>query len=107
MPGNIKRILRELKKGLVKIYVDQLNAVYLFGSFARGEGHLPDSDIDVMIVLNGEFDRREVNKRCSEFIADLCLENDVVISWFFASDSEYAQSKMPFMLNVRDDAVLI
>jgi predicted nucleotidyltransferase len=107
MPAKIKKILRELKKGLVKIYVDQLNAVYLFGSFARGEGRLPDSDIDVMIVLNGEFDRREVNKRSSEFIADLCLENDVVISWFFASDSEYTQSKMPFMLNVRDDAVLI
>jgi predicted nucleotidyltransferase len=54
MPDNIKKILRELKKGLVQIYGDQLNAVYLFGSFARGEGKLPDSDIDVMIVLNGK-----------------------------------------------------
>ena len=107
MPVNIKKILRQLKKGLVKIYGDQLNAVYLFGSFARGEGRLPDSDIDVMIVLNGEFNHREINKRSSEFIADLCLENDVVISWFFASNSEYAQSQMPFMLNVRDDAILI
>jgi predicted nucleotidyltransferase len=35
MPNNIKRILRELKKGLVEIYGDQLKAVYLFGSFAR------------------------------------------------------------------------
>ena len=107
MPKNIKKILRELKKGLIEIYGDQLKAVYLFGSFARGEGRLPDSDIDVMIVLNGEFNRREVEKRSSDFIASLCLENDVVISWFFVSDTEYNQSKMPFILNVRDDAVAI
>ena len=107
MPGKIKKILQELKKGLVQIYGDQLNAVYLFGSFARGEGSLPDSDIDVMIVLNGEFNHREVEKRSSDFVASLCLENDVVISWFFTSTSEYAKSKMPFILNVRDDAVAI
>ena len=43
MPNHIKKILRELKQGLVEIYGDQLKAVYLFGSFARGEGKLPDS----------------------------------------------------------------
>ncbi len=107
MPRNIKKILRELKKGLVEIYGGQLKAVYLFGSYARGEGRAPDSDIDVMIVLNGEFNRREVQKRSSDFIASLCLEHDVVISWFFASDREYSQSKMPFMMNVRDEAVVI
>jgi len=107
MPTTIRKILRELKKGLVDIYGDQLKAVYLFGSFARGQGRLPDSDIDVMIVLKGEFDHHEADKRSSDFITGLCLENDVVISWFFASDTEYSQSKMPFMLNVRDDAVAI
>jgi predicted nucleotidyltransferase len=107
MPTNIKKILQDLKKGLVEIYGDQLKAVYLFGSFARGEGRLPDSDIDVMIVLRGVFDDHEADKRSSTFITALCLENDVVISWFIASDTEYSQSKMPFMLNVRDDAVAI
>lgn len=99
--------MRELKHGLVKIYGDQLKAVYLFGSFARGEGKLPDSDIDVMIVLKEEFNRREVEKRSMNFVTSLCLEYDVVISWFFASDAKYIESKMPFMLNVRKDAVTI
>ncbi len=107
MPENIKKILRELKKGLVEIYGDQLKAVYLFGSFARGEGKLPDSDIDVMIVLNGEFDHREIEKRSMDFIAALCLEYDVVISWFFASNTTYTQSRMPFMLSVRKEAMTI
>jgi predicted nucleotidyltransferase len=37
MPRQVKKVLRELKKGLVEIYDDLLKAIYLFGSFARGE----------------------------------------------------------------------
>ena len=107
MPKNIKRILRELKKGLVEIYGDQLNAVYLFGSFARGEGKLPDSDIDVMVVLNGEFNYRETQRRSADFVAQLSLENDVVITRKFASAREFSESRMPLFLNIRNDAVAI
>lgn len=107
MPANIKRILRELKKGLVEIYGDQLKAVYLFGSFARGEGRLPDSDIDVMIVLKGEFDYWEMDKLSSRLVADLSLENDVLISTKLVSETRYAESKMPLYINVRKEGVLV
>lgn len=107
LPGKIKKILYELKKGLVEIYGEQLKAVYLFGSFARGEGKLPDSDIDVMIVLNGEFDFWEMDKRSSELVANLSLENDVLISTRLASEAKYAESKMPLYVNVRREAVAI
>ena len=107
MPDKIKKILRELKKGLVEIYGDQLKAVYLFGSFARGEGRLPDSDIDVMIVLRGEFDYWEMDKRSEEFVAALSLENDVVISTKLASETKYAESKMPLFINLRKEGVAV
>lgn len=107
MPENIKKILRELKKGLVEIFGEQLKAVYLFGSFARGEGKLPDSDIDVMVVMNGEFNYRDTENRSIEFVASLCLEYDVVIICHFVSDQRYTESEMPFMLNVRKDAVAV
>jgi predicted nucleotidyltransferase len=105
MSNNIKKILRELKKGLVEIYGDQLKAVYLFGSFARGEGKLPDSDIDVMIVLKGEFNYWKTYERASELIASLSLENDVVISVKLASETRYAESEMPLYINVRKEGV--
>jgi predicted nucleotidyltransferase len=105
MSNNIKKILRELKKGLVEIYGDQLKAVYLFGSFARGEGKLPDSDIDVMIVLNGEFNYWKTYEQASELIANLSLENDVVISVKLASESRYIESEMPLYINVRREGV--
>jgi len=105
MPQNIEKILRELKKGLVEIYGDQLKAVYLFGSFARGEGRLPDSDIDVMIVLKGEFDYWRTYERASSLIAELSLEHDVLISVKLTSETKYAESQMPLYINVRREGV--
>jgi predicted nucleotidyltransferase len=107
MSDNIQEILRRLKQGLAEIFGDQLEAVYLFGSFARGEGKLPDSDIDVMVVMNREFDYMEVEKRSIDFVASLCLEYDVVIMCHFISDKKFVESEIPFMLNVRRDAVAV
>jgi predicted nucleotidyltransferase len=103
MPNDIEKLLRDLKKGLTEIYGDRLKAVVLFGSYARGDAHPPDSDIDVMIVLKGEFDYAEEENRSSDLIASLCLENEVLISWVFVSDTEYVQSQMPLLLNVRKE----
>lgn len=105
MPDKIKKILRELKQGLVEIFGDQLKAVYLFGSFARGEGKLPDSDIDVMIVLNGEFDYWKEDRRSSDLVAALSLENDVLISTKFVSEKKYIESRMPLYINFRKEGV--
>lgn len=107
MSAKIKKLLHKLKQGLADIYGSQLKAVYLFGSYARGEARPPDSDIDVMIVLNGEFDYWEVEKRSSELVASLCLENEVVISRVFVSDKEYAHSKMPLLINVRHEGIAV
>jgi len=107
MPDEIKKILRELKQGLRKIYGEKLNAVILFGSYARGDAHPPDSDIDVMVVLNGEFDYWKINKLASEFVASLSLKYDVVISRQFSSDKEYTASEFPLFVNVRREGMTI
>jgi len=107
MPRNIKSILRKLKKGLTSIYGDQLKTVILFGSYARGDARPPNSDINVMVVLRGEFDYWKTDKLSSEFVADLSLENDVVISARLTSETKYAESQMPFMNNVRKEGMTI
>lgn len=107
MPRNIKSILRKLKKGLTEIYGDQLKSVILFGSYARGDARPPDSDIDVMIVLKGEFNYWEMYKRSSEFVAALSLEHDVLISIKPVSEIKYNESKMPLYINVRKEGMPI
>jgi predicted nucleotidyltransferase len=105
MSAKIRKILKELKKGLTAIYGDQLKAVILFGSFARGEGKLPDSDIDVMVVLKGEFDYWQTDKRSLKFVADLSLEHDVLISTKLVSERKYAESGFPLYINVRKEGI--
>lgn len=107
MPADVEKILNELKQGLVRIHGDQLKAIYLFGSFARGEGRLPDSDIDVMVVMRGDFNTREMENRSIHFVSALCLKYDVVIMCHFISDERFTESQMPFMLNVRREAVSV
>jgi predicted nucleotidyltransferase len=43
--------MKELKAGLVRIYGDKLKAVYLYGSYARGD-YRQGSDVDAMILLS-------------------------------------------------------
>ena len=106
MPRHIRKLLKELKEGLVRIYADKLKAVYLYGSYARGEAS-SDSDIDVLVVLKGDFNYIEMLKRSDDFTIALCLENDMQISRAFVSEAEYKSKQTPFLMNVRRDAVIV
>ena len=37
VPAHIRKLMKEMKEGLVRIYGDKLKAVYLYGSYARGD----------------------------------------------------------------------
>lgn len=58
----LSELLGELRVGLESLYGEGLKGLYLFGSRARGEA-APDSDVDILIVLDeigsyyGELDR--------------------------------------------------
>ena len=107
MSNKIQEILNTLKKGLTEIYGKRLKDVYLFGSYARGEASPQDSDIDVLIILDGEFNYWEESKRSSKLIASLSLQYDVVISRKFASVMEYSHSKMPLYINIRKEGIAV
>ena len=107
MTEDIKKLLHELKQGLSKIYGAQLGAIYLYGSYARGEAHPSDSDIDVLIVLKGDFDYLKMLKRSEDYAASFCLEHDIVVSRALVSEAEFQSKQTPFLINVRRDAVAV
>jgi len=56
---------------------DRISSVALFGSKARGES-TPDSDIDLLVVVNS--DDWRVHKQIRYLAADVCLKYEVELS---------------------------
>src|ERR1035438_1756888 len=103
--ARLDEILREFRDGLEQIYGSRLVRVVLFGSQARDEAE-PDSDIDVMLVLQGAVDPHREIQRLSSFASGLSLKHDVVISCVYLSEDEFRSEQSPLMLNVRREGVL-
>lgn len=100
----LSEILQLLRSGLAETLGTQLEAVYLYGSHARGEA-TAGSDIDVLIIIRDDFDYGEMLHRTINLVADLSLEHDVVISRAFISKERFENEMSPFLMNVRREAV--
>lgn len=100
----IQRLLTELKTDLQEIYGPRLKGFYLFGSYARGEQD-PESDVDVLIVLDNFTSYCEEIRRSGYLASQLSLKYDVSVSRVFMRESEWLHEDTPFLLNVRGEAV--
>lgn len=97
-------VLDELNDGLKHLYNDRLKGVYLFGSYARGEED-PESDFDVLIVLD-DFELHSIEiKRTSKLVSELSLKHNFSISRKFIKESNWQLGDNALLRNVRAEAV--
>lgn len=101
---NTKQLLAELKEGLTRIYGQRLKAVYLFGSYARGD-YNQNSDLDVMIVLDTYTSYWDELVRSAELASDLSLEYNVTISRTIMTETQWEKGDLPVLQNVRAEGV--
>jgi predicted nucleotidyltransferase len=106
MNERLSTILNELRQALASIYCERLKQVILYGSQARGDAQL-GSDIDVLIVLNGEVSPGEEIHRTGGVVSQLSLKYDVVISCLFMPTERYAHEQSPLLRNVRREGVAV
>ena len=100
----VQTLLTELKAGLLEIYGNRLKGVYLFGSYARGEAD-PESDVDVLVVLEN-YDRYSAEiGRTSQLVSTLCLKYSVSVSRVFVSEVKWRSYDSPFLRNARSEAI--
>lgn len=103
---DIQNALAALKAYLQQEYHERLLYLILFGSQARGDA-TDASDIDVLIVLQGAVDASEEINRTSQFVAQLCLEHNILISRLFISRSRFETENSPLLRNIRQEGVLL
>ena len=96
--------MKELKEGLVQIYGDKLKAVYLYGSYARGD-YRQGSDVDVMILLKSYRNYWKEYQRSSDYVSDISLKYDVTVSCLLMKEIQWKESDMPVLRNIRKDGV--
>jgi len=106
MPDDLETILPELKAGLVELYGDRLKRVLLYGSQARGDAD-EDSDIDVMVVLEGPVSAGEEIRRTIALVWRLSYDNDTVVACTFVSETDYRSARGPLIKNVLREGVPI
>jgi len=105
-PGPITQALEELRQFLAELYGERLRGLYLYGSYARGDFR-PDSDIDLLVVLEGEVNPGQEIDRISHRVADICLDHNVLIATLPVSEKWFQERKSPLFENVRREAIAL
>src|SRR3972149_108073 len=104
MSADIKKLLKELKQGLVQLYGERLKGTYLYGSYARGD-YQEGSDLDVLVVLN-DFERAPIElDRTSNLFCDLSLPYEITVSLMFMREKDWLTADKPLLRNVRVEGV--
>jgi predicted nucleotidyltransferase len=102
----VTHILQQLRAELTNALDEQMEGLYLYGSQARGDAQ-PDSDLDVLVVVRGDFQYFNMVERTGEIAARLSLQYDTVISLAFTSALSFNEQNIPFFLNVRQEGIAI
>jgi predicted nucleotidyltransferase len=99
-PMDAMLVAREVTGDLRDLYGARLKTVVLFGSWARGDAH-PESDIDLLVVLDEVRSRRVELNRMSEVLWRRSLQHGTVVTELPVSEAEYRDSDEPILVRAR------
>jgi uncharacterized protein len=102
----IRRVLYRLKQELAALYDDRLAALVLYGSFARRE-ESDASDIDVLVVLEGEVSQVDEIWRMGEVGAKLLLEYGELVSIVPTSQADFLDPHSLLLRTIYQEGILI
>ncbi|WP_017296384.1 nucleotidyltransferase domain-containing protein [Geminocystis herdmanii] len=103
---DLDKIIIKVKKWFSEHYGEDLESLILYGSQARGDA-CKYSDIDILVVLKRAFNYRQELGNTSEFISDISLEYDTVISRVFISQESFLDDNSLFLINVRQEGIIL
>ena len=96
----------ELVPGLINIFHNSIVNIILYGSVARNT-QTEESDIDIAVIVKSY--TKEMHEQMIDFIVDLELEYDKVLSVILIDDDKFQEWKniMPFYKNMRKEDIVL
>ena len=107
--SNLENICRRVVNSYKKVYGDKIRAIYLYGSYARGD-YNEDSDIDFAAIVEGE--RIELQKKRHQVLSEtlrMDLEYDIITSpkVIPKSDFEKYGEELPYYRNIKREGKIL
>ena len=100
----IRMVLEEFKREIKKLYGKRLRDIILYGSWARGDA-TEDSDIDVLVILEGKVVPGKEIDRMIDIITEINLKHRVLVSVYSISKEDYLTINSPLLINVRREGL--
>ncbi len=104
-PFDAFAIAREVADDLRGLYGDRLRLVLLFGSWARGDAH-PESDIDLLVVLDRIESTWEERQRMDEILWRHSFENDTVVTALPLAEADLDGGR-PYVIRARAEGLAV
>jgi len=105
-PFDARAIARAVADDLRVIYGKRLRKLLLFGSWARGDAH-PESDIDLLVVLDEATDRAVEHGRMNPILDRHSLKNDTVVTALIVSEADFEHRQWPALIRARAEGVMV
>lgn len=102
----LEDVIRELDGGLRELYGERHRGLVLYGSHARGEAD-EGSDVDLLLLLEGQVQVGREIRRSSDLVASLSLESSRVLSLIPVSVEDYRASSDPYLVNACREGALL
>ncbi len=102
----IEGLIKDIKARLIELFGRGIKEVILYGSFARGEAE-ENSDIDLAVIVDDDLETGDVEREISEYLFDILLEQEELVSVVAISEKTYKNYKMPVINAVKKEGKTI